>query len=110
MALPHYFLAGFLQAHGSFMWVHQGGKDIPVFQVKCLPEQLPMLEQIVRTLGLREKVHSYTHDTRAYCLLLVRRRGSIQKIIQLLDGRLVGQRKDQFRTWRQRVMQAVRAR
>jgi hypothetical protein len=110
MQLPRNFIAGFIQTTGSFLWVHQNGKRIAVFQIKCHIDLLPVLQGVVKTLKLSECLHQYGHSGRKYCLLLIRRQATIvDQLIPFLDGRLIGKRRDEYMKWRNEVMGTIRA-
>lgn len=109
MSLPYNFIAGFIQTTGSFLWVHQNGKRIAVFQIKCHEDLFPVLQGIKKTLKLDECLHQYGHSGRKYGLLLVRRQSTlVHKIIPFLDGRLIGKRRSEYEQWRHDVLGAIR--
>src|SRR3989338_4746548 len=95
------FIAGLIAGEGTFMWINQNGQEVPFFQLKMHADKNPLFELIKKRLGLKEKVHEYTHQNRHYVLLLVRKRSVIENvIIPLFEGRLFGTKKGQFERWR----------
>ena len=94
------FIAGLIAAEGIFMQIKQKNQTIHVFQLKMHTVEYELLEQIKQRLGLKEKIHRYSHQNREYVLLLVRKRASIENsIIPVFTGRLFGKKKQQFDLW-----------
>lgn len=101
MVLPLSYIAGFVEGFGSFLWVNQKGREIPVFQLKAHIDQKDVLENIKKTLKLGESLHYCGHNGRNYGLLLVRSRKTIlDKIIPTFEGRLCGKKQKQFNDWK----------
>ena len=97
------FIAGLIVGEGSFMWIKQNGREIPVFQLKMHVRDKELVEMVRHGLGLNEAIYDYDHQNRHYVLLLVRKRKTIiEKIIPLLDGRLFGYKKIQFEEWKRK--------
>ncbi len=105
--LPSYdFIAGFLTAVGSFMWVKQKSSEVPVFQLKTRLDDSGLIELIKSKLGIKETLHIYNHQNRQYSLLLIRSRKTIETIlIPILDGRLFGPKKIQFDLWKKKYFE-----
>lgn len=68
------FIAGLVCGEGSFMWIKQNSRKIPVFQLKMHIRGNELVEAKRDSLGLSEPVHEYRHQNRHYALLLVRRK------------------------------------
>ncbi len=95
------YIAGIIETSGSFYFSKNGKYSIPVFQIKLVGREKPLLELAAKKLGLTESVHEYLHNGRHYAVLTIRRRHSIERvIIPTFDSRLIGAKKDQFETWR----------
>lgn len=95
------FIAGLVVKDGSFLWVKQKQYLVPVFQIKIPIKEINLLELIKEKLCLSEKIHRYNYQDRAFGLLLVRKRSSIENIIiPAFDGRLLGVKKEQFELWK----------
>src|SRR5690349_11790968 len=105
--LPSYdFIAGLLTSTGSFLWVKQKNSEVPVFQLKMQIEDYELLELIKEKLEIKEVVHTYTHQNRQYCLLLIRSRRTIEtKLIPIFDGKLFGQKQTQFDLWKKKYFE-----
>lgn len=100
--LPSYdFIAGLLTGIGSFLWVKQKNSEVPVFQLKMQSGDHELLKLVKDRLEIRESIHQYIHQGRAYSLLLIRSRRTIEnKLIPIFDGRLFGQKQIQFDVWK----------
>lgn len=97
------FIAGLIAGEGSFMWIKQNGREVPVFQLKMHVRDKELIEMVRDGLDLNEPIHEYTHQNRHCAMLLVRKRKSIaEKIIPLLDDHLHGYKKIQFEEWRKK--------
>lgn len=95
------FIAGIFSVIGSFLWVKQKNSEVPVFQFKIQSGDHKLLELIKAKLGIKESIHQYIHQGRAYSLLLIRNRRTIENVlIPLVDGRLFGQKALQFELWK----------
>lgn len=100
------FIAGLIAGEGSFMWIKQNSREIPVFQLKMHVRDKELLEMVRDGLDLSESIHEYLHQNRHYAMLLVRKRKSItEKIIPLLSGRLFGFKKIQFEEWGKKFLE-----
>lgn len=100
------FIAGLVVGEGSFMWIKQNKQIVPVFQLKMHYRERPLFELIVKKLGLKEKIHEYTHQKRHYVLIIVRRRSTIEKIIiPTFENRLYGIKAAQFYLWREKYFE-----
>ena len=102
--LPSYdFIAGLLTNTGSFLWVKQKKSEIPVFQLKMQTDDHDLLELIKTKLEIKESIHQYIHQGRAYSLLLIRSRRTIENtLIPIFDGRLFGQKQIHFDLWKKK--------
>lgn len=105
--LPSYdFIAGLLTSTGSFLWVKQKNSEVPVFQLKTQSGDHDLLELIKAKLEIKESIHQYIHQNRAYSLLLIRSRKTIETVlIPIFDGRLFGQKKTQFDLWKKKYFE-----
>ncbi len=105
--LPSYeFIAGLLTGTGSFLWVKQKNSEVPVFQLKLQAGDHQLLELIKKKLGIKESIHQYIHQNRAYSLLLIRSRRTIENVlIPIFDGRLFGQKQIQFEEWKKKYFE-----
>lgn len=100
------FIAGLVAGEGSFMWIKQGGSEIPVFQLKMHALERPLFEMVKETLGLKEKIYEYNHQNRHYVVILVRKRTSIEDtIIPSFENRLYGLKKIQFDEWKNKFFE-----
>jgi len=103
------FIAGVISTEGSFMWVKQNKREIPVFQLKMHADGQKLFELIKTKLNLREKIYKYDHQDRKYVLLLIRSRASIANIlVPFLENRLYGPKKVQFESWKEKVISLSR--
>ncbi len=94
------FIAGFVNAQGSFIEYTRNGHIYHAFQIKSSVDNSSLLNQIASTLDLHNRVYAYNKGDRGYSLLIVRDRESIlNKIIPALKNRLVGPRSDAFENW-----------
>ncbi|MEK7624023.1 MAG: LAGLIDADG family homing endonuclease [Patescibacteria group bacterium] len=96
------FIAGLIAGEGSFLWIHQNGSKIPVFQLRMHACERPLFELIKRKLNLDEKIYEYTHQGRHSVLLMVRKRSTLEDIIiPVFNGRLFGKKAAQFELWKE---------
>ena len=107
LVLPSFdFIAGLLTSTGSFLWVKQKNSEVPVFQLKMQSSDHMLLELIKAKLEIKENIHEYTHQNRAYSLLLIRSRRTIEtKLMPIFDGRLFGQKQIQFDLWKKKYFE-----
>jgi hypothetical protein len=105
--LPSYdFITGLITGTGAFLWVKQKNSEVPVFQLKVRSDDCELLELVKAKLGIKEVVHNYTHQNRAYSLLLIRSRRTIETIlIPTFEGRLFGQKQIQFDLWKKKYFE-----
>lgn len=105
--LPSYdFIAGLLTSIGSFLWVKQKNSEVPVFQLKMQSGDHKLLELVKARLEIKESIHQYIHQGRKYSLLLIRSRRTIEtKLIPIFDGRLFGQKQNQFDAWKKKYFE-----
>lgn len=105
--LPSYdFIAGILTCAGSFMWIKQKNSEVPVFQLKMQYFDYELLELIRAKLEIKEKAHQYIHQNRAYSLLLIRSRRTIENtLLPIFDGRLFGPKQIQFDLWKKKYFE-----
>lgn len=97
------FITGLIAGEGSFMWIKQSKREVPVFQLKMHALDKELVEMVRDGLDLDEPVYEYNHQKRHYVLLLVRKRKTIaEKIIPLLNGHLFGLKKIQFNDWKKK--------
>ena len=103
LTLDH--IAGIVSMHGSFLWVKQNSKEIPVFQIKLQPKETQLLEQIKEKLEVDEVIHSYSHSNRNYVIILIRRRWVIiNKLMPIFDNRLCGSKKQVYEDWKRKIL------
>ncbi len=101
--LPSFdFIAGLIAGGGSFLWIHQNGRRLPVFQLRMHATERPLLELLKQKLGLNEPIHEYTHERRHNVLILVRKKSVLENvIIPVFNGRLFGKKAAQFDLWKE---------
>lgn len=102
------FIAGVIAVEGTFMWVKQNKKTIPVFQLKMSADEQELFKVIKSKLNLKENIYKYSHQDRNYVLMLIRSRSSISNIIlPLLENRLYGSKKAKFESWKELVLARI---
>lgn len=102
------FIAGLIVGEGCFTKFTQNGRVGHSFQLKMHAKEMPLFTQIKEKLGLREKIHEYTHQKRHYVLLQVRSNETlVKKIIPAFDGRLFGYKELQFEAWRTSLVGSI---
>jgi len=100
------FIAGLVTGEGSFLWVKQNGREVPVFAIKMHASERLLLAQVLLKLELKEKLHEYTHNERHYVTFLVRKRRVLEeKVIPVFKDRLFGKKKAQFYLWFEKYKQ-----
>ena len=98
------YLAGLITVGGSFMWLKNGNRNMPAFQMKMQASEKPIFILIKERLGLKERIYEYTHQNRHYVLLVIRRRSILENIIiPALEFRLFGPKKEQFEAWKKKM-------
>ena len=94
------FVCGLIACHGSFGWTKIGSASLPVFQLKMRGEEIDLLQNAAKVVGLTESIHNYQKGNRHFVLLIVRKAASLDKLIHTIDHRLWGIKKTTFETWR----------
>lgn len=96
------FVAGLIVGEGTFYWTRDSknsNRNIPSFALRMHIRDFDLLINVKYSLGIRDKVHEYTHNNRHYALLIVRSFESLRKIIESIYPRLTGYKKSQFHIW-----------
>lgn len=103
--LTEEFICGYVSAIGSFIEFRQKDKTYFAFQIKTSIENESILNQIVSTLSIHNRVYKYRRTEQSYCELIVRDRHSLQNvIIPYFTGKLEGFKKLQFDDWKNRFI------
>jgi hypothetical protein len=103
--LTEEFVCGYVTALGSFIEYHQKNKTYFAFQIKTSLENELLLNQIVSTLSIHNRVYKYRRAKQSYCELIIRDRHSLQNtIIPYFSNKLEGFKKLQFEDWKNRFL------
>jgi len=99
------YICGFVSGCGSFTQTTLNGKTQYIFQIKTSIDNHDLLEQIVVSLNLANRVYRYESHNQKYSQLLVRDRHSILNIIiPAFNNQLFGSKGIQFNTWRDNIL------
>jgi len=102
--LSNDFVAGYICARGTFMNIKVRDKHYPVFQIKTGIDNFDTLLEIAVSIGALSAVHKYDHGTQKYALLLIRDRETLlNKLIPILDNRLIGSKANLYNSWKEKL-------
>jgi hypothetical protein len=103
--LTQEFIAGYVSAFGSFLEYNRDHRKYFAFQIKSSLANKTLLDQIASTIGLDNRVYSYTNKTQSYSLLIVRDRQSLlTKVIPFFDTHLFGEKEQTFIAWKEAII------
>jgi len=100
------FISGYISAVGSFLQYTQNHKTSFAFQIKAIPSNISLLEQIALSMEIANRVYTYHGKTQNYALLVVRDRHSLLKnVIPFLENKLYGEKELRFNEWKKSIIE-----
>ena len=98
------FIGGYVSANGSFIEYKRNNCRYHAFQLKTTVDNTSLLNQILASLEINNRVYTYIGPKQSYSKIIIRDRNSIiNKLIPALEGRIFGYKQGLYIQWKQAI-------
>ncbi len=104
--LSPFFVAGYISATGTFIEYKRNNNIYFAFQIKTLPQNVSLLNQIAAYFEVINRVYNFSQTKQRYAQLIIRNRQVILKtLMPFFDEYLDGYKKTQYLQWKKRFLE-----